>query len=73
MIVVKGDAFIHDTRLDTTWRPGPGEKYADGPHEVMQVFRATRDRVWFGPVGATRSDTVMDRAEFEHRFGSRIR
>lgn len=70
-MIVKGATFIHKTRLDPTWRPDvhKGEKYADAPHEIMKVFKVTGTTVWFGPVGARRSDTHMGRDEFIRTYG----
>jgi hypothetical protein len=48
----KGDRFRHARQLDTSWRPGPGQRYADAPHAVMVVTRVVRRgpavRVWYG-------------------------
>lgn len=45
--VKRGDRFEHARQLDTTWRPGPGERYADAPHAVMVVTAVTRRRVYY--------------------------
>ena len=66
--VARGATFTHDRLLDTTWRPGPGQRYTDAPKARMRVFRVTVDTGWSGYVDATRSSHRMDRAEFESRF-----
>lgn len=65
-----GYVFVHKTRLDTTWKPDPckGEKYTDAPKEVMRVTRVTTQTVWFGPIGASKADTRMDRQQFEREY-----
>lgn len=72
MDVRKGETFVHDRLLDTDWKPGPGEKYADAPKALMVITRTTSDQVWYGYFPAHPRSTpryVMARPEFTARFG----
>jgi hypothetical protein len=67
--VKRGFTFTHATRLDPDWRPGPGQRYADGPKARMRVTRATTTGVWFvydAPKPGV--PCVMDRAGFEATY-----
>lgn len=63
-----GYEFTHQTVLDPSWQPGPGQRYADAPKARMVVTRATRTTVWFG-FTAHRGVQRLDRQVFEARYG----
>ena len=69
----RGVTFVHPTMLDTSWKPGPGQRYVDGPRQRMVVTRATSTTVWFGPMPADGSTPKAafreDRARFVERYG----
>lgn len=71
MNIAKGFQFTHSTMLDTSWRPGPGEKYSDVPHAVMVVTKVTRDTVYFRPAAAEgrRGTFTLPRDKFLSRYG----
>jgi hypothetical protein len=70
--VARGATFTHDRMLDPTWRPAPGQRYADGPKARMVVTRVAGPMVWYGYVGAGRAGWRMDRDEFVARFGGSL-
>lgn len=47
MSPTRGLRFRHTHRLDPGWRPGPGQKYTDGPKAVCEVTRVTATTVYF--------------------------
>lgn len=47
---VRGDTFTHPTMLDTSWKPGPGQKYADGPKAQCRVTRTRGESVYYAYV-----------------------
>lgn len=44
-----GDRFEHARMLDTTWRPGPGQGYANAPKLIMKVTRVAMGTVYYRP------------------------
>ena len=42
-----GDRFEHARLLDTAWRPGPGERYADAPHAICRVTAVRSGRIYY--------------------------
>lgn len=66
--LARGFRFVHATRLDPDWRPGPGQRYVDGPKQRMEVSRVTSTVVYFRPEGSRAVPTVLGRAEFEERY-----
>lgn len=51
--ITRGARFEHARQLDPTWRPGPGQKYADAPHVIMEITAVRRLAVYYRPVGST--------------------
>jgi hypothetical protein len=49
--VRRGMRFVHARQLDTTWRPGPGQRYADGPKQVMEITRVATGTAYYRPAG----------------------
>jgi hypothetical protein len=47
----RGDLFRHATHLDLSWKPGPGEKWADAPHAVCQVTTVRNGQVFYTLAG----------------------
>lgn len=67
--LARGFTFTHERMLDTTWRPGPGQKYADAPKVTMVVSRVTRDLVYFKPAGYPKTAPLaLNRGVFEARY-----
>lgn len=66
--LARGFRFTHATRLDPDWRPGPGERYVDGPKERMEVSRVTSAAVYFRPEGSRAVSAWLSREEFEERY-----
>lgn len=67
----RGDEFVHATFLDVTWKPGPGQKYADAPHARMVVTRVTATTVYYRLAGAQEFGAVpwrTTRAAFAARY-----
>lgn len=59
-----GDTVEHSQQLDTTWKPGPGQKWADAPHVVMEISRVQHARrVWYRPQGGSGPGFVADPIE----------
>lgn len=65
IVPVVGMLYEHATRLDPGWKPGPGQKYADAPREVMRV---TRDAVYTRPASGGNS-TWLTRARWPETVG----
>lgn len=51
--VRKGMRFEHARQFDTTWTPGPGQRYADAPKAIMEITRVATGTAWYRPVGST--------------------
>jgi hypothetical protein len=67
--VKRGFTFTHASRLDPSWRPGPGQRYVDGPKARMRVTRATRTTIYFVHDGGEPGvPWWMDRVAFEARY-----
>lgn len=49
-----GMTFTHWAFLDPDWKPGPGQKYRDGPKALMVVTRVDRFTVWYGYAPTTK-------------------
>lgn len=67
--------FRHLTRLDTAWKPGPGEKYADGPKQLMRVTRMTRAAVYYVPADApagTHAKDYMSRETWDRDYAPNL-
>lgn len=64
----RGYVFTHDSFLDRDWKPGPGQKYVDGPKAEMVVVRVTTTTVWYGYAGQTRGPWKMSRDLFIDRY-----
>ena len=69
--ITRGDRFEHARQLDTTWKPGPGQRYADAPHVIMEVSRVVRGVnpddsatwiVYYRPAGTTGAGFVTELA-----------
>lgn len=43
----RGFEFTHTRMLDPRWKPGPGERYADGPKAIMVITRVTKHTIYF--------------------------
>lgn len=50
-----GVRFLHARRLDTSWTPGPGERYADAPPAVCRVTAVRHGRVYYAVGDETRA------------------
>jgi len=73
LIIRPGDEFTHDHKLDLSWKPGPGQKYADAPKARMQVTRVTNNTIWFTYAGQTGPGWCLQRSTFAGAFGAQIR
>lgn len=69
--VKRGFTFTHDSIIDPTWKPAPGQRYADAPKARMIVTRATTETVWYGYAEAPHvTGWRMPRDRFEARFNT---
>lgn len=68
--VTRGARFVHARQLDVDWTPGPGQRYADAPHAVMEITHVARGQVWYRPVGADGTAFVVDADRLEAVVGS---
>lgn len=76
MAALVGARFTHHRLLDPSWRPGPGERYADAPHAEMVVTRVTAYTVWATSVPVVGDRGVarvrFDRAAFLAEYGTAL-
>ena len=63
-----GLTFTHARHLDTDWKPGPGQRYADAPHRVYRVSRVTSTSVYFTGLNGTGHFSV-DRDKWGEVYG----
>ena len=59
-----GDRFEHARQLNTAWKPGPGQKYADAPHAIMEVTRIASPIIYYRPLGSHGAAFYASRDEF---------
>lgn len=43
----RGDEFVHQSILEPTWTPCPGQKYGDTPKARVRVTSVQGAQVWF--------------------------
>lgn len=75
--VKPGLLFRHTHFLDTTWKPGPGQKYKDAPKAVCKVTCVTRSSYgstvyYTSDLSSTRGQWHCDLASFCACFSKEV-
>lgn len=64
-----GFEYTHHSRLDTSWKPKPGETWVkDAPKQRMVVTRVTDTTVYSRPVGPVSVSSYVPRDVFVKRY-----
>lgn len=73
--VTAGFEFTHTRMLDTSWQPGPGQKYADAPKVRCRVTKVTPTTVYFTDARDRRNKGLFSvaRDEFEATYLTVVR
>lgn len=58
--IIKGMRFTHARQLDTSWRPGPGQKYTEGPKAQMEISSTRGTVVYYRALGAKHGQFIAN-------------
>lgn len=63
--------FTHLRFLDTTWKPGPGQRYADAPKVQCRVTRMTVTSVYYRHLDG-KGGGCMDREKWDRDYAPNL-